>query len=122
MLNKLYRTLLNNGIVHTNIINNSTNSFNISFTIKTSELGKFQELLETEINMFSSAFTNISRISLVGYGIMNNTEIMKKTLEILNINSVEIFSIQLEECKLSIMLKEKVSNKLLEQLHHELIK
>ena len=122
MLNKLYTTLLNNGIVPTNIINNSTNSFNISFTIKTSELGKFQELLETELNMFSSAFTNISRISLVGYGIMNNTEIMKKTLEILNINSVEIFSIQLEECKLSIMLKEKISNKLLEQLHHELIK
>ena len=122
MLNKLYTTLLNNGIIPTNIINNSTNSFNISFTIKNSELGKFQELLETELNMFSSAFTNISRISLVGYGIMNNTEIMKKTLEILNINSVEIFSIQLEECKLSIMLKEKVSNKLLEQLHHELIK
>ena len=122
MLNKLYTTLLNNGIVPTNIINNSTNSFNISFTIKTSDLGKFQELLETELNMFSSSFTNISRISLVGYGIMNNTEIMKKTLEILNINSVEIFSIQLEECKLSIMLKEKISNKLLEQLHHELIK
>ena len=121
MLNKLYTSLLKNDIIPTNIINNSTNSFNISFTIKTSELGKFQELLETELNMFSSSFTNISRVSLVGYGIMNNKDILKKTLEILNLNSIEIFSIQLEECKLSIMLKEKVSNKLLEQLHHELI-
>lgn len=122
ILNKLYNSLLNNDIIPTNIINNSTNSFNISFTIKTSDLGKFQELLESELSMFSSSFTNISRISLVGYGIMNNKNIMKKTIELLNLNSVEIFSTQLEECKFSIMLKEKISNKVLEQLHHELIK
>ena len=121
MLNKLYFSLLENEIVPTNIMNNSTNSFNMSFTIKTSDLGKFQELLETELVMFSSSFTNISRVSLVGYGIMGNKEIIKKTLEILNLNSIDIFSIALEECKLSFMTKEKVNNKLLEQLHHELV-
>lgn len=121
MLNKLYFSLLNNGIIPTNMINNSINSFNVSFTIKASDLGKFQELLENELGDFTSSFTNISRISLVGYGIMNNENIIKKTLEILNINSVDIFSMQLEECKLSIMTKEKINNKLLEQLHHELI-
>ena len=121
MLNKLYFSLLNNGIIPANMINNSINSFNISFTIKASDLGKFQELLENELGGFTSSFTNISRISLVGYGIMGNESLIKKTLEILNMNSVDIFSMQLEECKLSIMTKEKVSNKLLEQLHHELI-
>ena len=104
-----------------NMINNSVSSFNVTFTIKTSDLGKFQELLESELSMYSSSFTNISRISLVGYGIANNKQIMKKALGILNMNSVNIFSIELEECKLSIMTKEKVNNKLLEQLHHELI-
>ena len=122
MLNKLYFTLLENDITPMNIVNNSVSSFYISFTIKTSDLGKFQELLENELSIYSSSFTNISRISLVGYGIMNNKGIMKKTLEIFNINSVNIYSIELEECKLSIMTKEKVSDKLLEQLHHELIK
>ena len=122
MLNKLYFSLLKNEIIPANIINNSTNSFNVSFTINTSDLGKFQELLESDLSMFSSAFTNISRISLVGYGIMNNKEIIEKALEIMNINSVDIFSLQLEECKLSIMTKEKINNKILEQLHHELIK
>ena len=121
MLNKLYFSLLKNEIIPTNIINNSTNSFNVSFTINTSDLGKFQELLESDLSMFSSAFTNISRISLVGYGIMNNKEIIEKALEIMNINPVDIFSLQLEECKLSIMTKEKINNKILEQLHHELI-
>ncbi len=121
MLNKLYFTLLSNGIIPTNMVNNSTSSFNTSFTIKASDLGTFQELLENELSMFNSAFTNISRISLVGYGILNNDNVIRKTLELLNINSVDIFDIQLEECKLSIMTKEKVSNKILEQLHHELI-
>ena len=121
MLSKLYFTLLSNGIIPSNMVNNSINSFNVSFTIKASSLGAFQELLESELSMFSSAFTNISRISLVGYGIMNNEVIIRKTLEIFNLNSIDIFDLQLEECKLSIMTKEKVSDKLLEQLHHELI-
>lgn len=121
LLNKLYFSLINNDIIPTNMINNSVNSFNVSFTIKASDLGKFQELLENELGGFTSSFTNISRISLVGYGIMNNDDIIKKTLDILSMNSVDIFSVQLEECKLSIMTKEKVNNKLLEQLHHELI-
>ena len=121
MLNNLYFTLLNNEIIPTNMINNSTNSFNVSFTIKSSELGKFQELLSSNLSSYNSSFTNISRISLVGYGIMNNNHIMKKALEIFNLNAIDIFSVQLEECKLSIMTKEKVNNKVLEQLHHELI-
>ena len=121
MLNKLYFILLDNDIIPMNMINNSVSSFNVTFTIKTSDLGKFQELLESELSMYSSSFTNISRISLVGYGIANNRQIMKKALGILNMNSVNIFSIELEECKLSIMTKERVNNKLLEQLHHELI-
>ncbi len=121
MLNKLYFSLLSNDIIPTNMINNSINSFNVSFTIKSCDLGKFQELLENELGGFTSSFTNISRISLVGYGIMNNENIIRRTLEIFNMNSLDIFSMQLEECKLSIMTKEKVNNKLLEQLHHELI-
>ena len=122
MLNELYFTLLNNGIIPTNMINNSTNSFNVIFTIKTAELGKFQELLSNNLSLYTSSFTNISRVSLVGYGIINNNDIIKKTLEIFNLNAIDIFSVQLEECKLSIMTKERVNNKVLEQLHHELIK
>ena len=122
MLNKLYFTLMENEIIATNVINNSASNFNISFTIKASDLGKFQELLINKLSKYNSTFTNISRISLVGYGIINNTKAIKKALEILKINAIDIFSIQLEECKLSIMTKEKVNSKILEQLHNELIK
>lgn len=71
--------------------------------------------------MFHSSFTNISRISIVGYGIANNHEITNQLLKILNLNKLENFSIQIDECKVSVMTKEKASSKILEQLHHELI-
>ena len=122
IFNEVYFLLLKHDIIPSNILNNSTNSFNVTFTIKASDLGKFQELLENELSKYSSSFTNISRVSLVGYGIMNNKDIMSKTIKIFDMNSIDIFSIQLEECKLSIMTKEKINNKLLEQLHHEIIK
>ena len=121
MFHKLSMTLLENGIFTGTLINNSISNLNVSFTIKSSYLAKFQALLEKELKMFHSSFTNISRISLVGYGIANNQEIITKLLQILNLNKLEILSMQIDECKISIMAKEKISNKILEQLHHELI-
>ena len=103
------------------LINNSVSSLNISFTIKAANLAKFQQLLEKDLKMLHSSFTNISRISLVGYGISNNEEIMKQILSLFYLNKIEILSIQVEECKISIMTKEKVSSQILEQLHHKLI-
>lgn len=121
MFHKLCMRLLENGISLSTLINNSISNLNVSFTIKSSHLVKFQGLLEKDLKMFHSTFTNISRISLVGYGIANNSEIITKLLQILNLNKLEILSIQIDECKISIMTKEKVSNKILEQIHHELI-
>lgn len=121
MFDKLCLTLIENGIILNTIFNNSVNSLNISFTIKSSDILKFQKLLEKELKMFNSTFTNISRISLVGYGIANNEKIIKQILQIFNLNKLEILSIQVDECKISIMTKEKASSKILEQLHNELI-
>lgn len=121
MFDKLCLLLLENGISLSTLINNSINSLNISFTIKSSKLANFQKLLETDLKMFNSTFTNISRISLVGYGIANNENILKKVLKIFSLNKLEIMSLQIDECKISIMTREKVSGKILEQLHQELI-
>lgn len=121
MFHKLCMTLSANNIPLNTLINNSINSLNVNFTIKSSHLSKFQTLLENELKMFHSSFTNISRISLVGYGIANNYEITNTLLKILNLNKLEVLSIQVDECKISIMTKEKISDKILEQLHHELI-
>lgn len=122
MFNDLCMTLLKNGIDLSTLVNESTNSLNLSFTIKSNHLANFQQLLGKELKMYSSSLVSISRISLVGYGIAKNREIIEETLKIFNLNNLEMLTMQIDECKLSIMTKEKVSNTILEQLHHELIK
>ncbi len=64
---------------------------------------------------------DISRISFIGYGIANNHEIIKQILEILDVNKIDVLSVQIDECKICIMTKETVDNKIVELLHSKLI-
>ncbi len=122
IFNNLLTTLLQNGIPFQTLINNSIDSLNLSFTIKSEDLQSLEHIMENDLKIFDFSFTNISRISLVGYGIMNNQEIIQKTLNILNKDNIEIYTYHIDECKLSIIAKEKLSNTILEKLHQELIK
>lgn len=121
IFNKIYKVLIENGVLLSTLINNSTNCLNVSFTIKSSNIDKLQKVLNDELKMVNSEFTNISRISLVGYGIANNKDIMSKLLEVLDLNKIEILTMQVDECKISIITKSNVDSEIVEKLHHELI-
>ena len=77
--------------------------------------------LVTDYLFYNKYITKVEKPQIYNDYDYTNKEIIEKALEIMNINSVDIFSVQIEECKLSIMTKEKINNKILEQLHHELI-
>lgn len=64
---------------------------------------------------------DVSRISVIGYGITSRDEIIEKILNISNKNSLEIFNIDISRTKVSIVFREIVSDEILEQLHNELI-
>ena len=121
IFNKICQILIESGISLSTLINNSVSSLNVSFTIKSSNVDKLQKVMNDELKMINSECTNISRISLVGYGIANNKDIMKKLLEVLDLNKIEILTMQIDECKISIMTKSNVDSEIVEQLHHELI-
>ncbi len=122
LFDKIYRTLLENGIQVKNLINNSTYSLDLSFYIKSTMFDKFTYLLETDLNMLDCTYYNVTRISIIGHGIMNNTEILTNTLDIINNNKCEILNIDVNEMKISIILKNIIPNFVLEQLHEKLIK
>ena len=103
------------------MINNSYNELSLGFIIKSSDLIKCKKLLESLSHEYILSYIEISKISFVGYGIINNDDIMKKVIKIVNNNSIEVLSIQLEECKLSITTKERVSDALIKELHQLLI-
>ena len=64
---------------------------------------------------------DVSRISVVGFGISSKDEIINKILNIANKNSLEIFNIDISRTKISIVFKEIVKDEVLQEFHKELI-
>ena len=64
---------------------------------------------------------DVSRISVVGFGISSKDEILNKILEIANKNSLEIFNIDISRTKISVVFKEMVKDEFIEELHNQLI-
>lgn len=64
---------------------------------------------------------DVSRISIIGYGIRSKDEILEKVLQIAKSNSLEIFNIDISRTKISVVFKEIVTDKILNELHEVLI-
>lgn len=64
---------------------------------------------------------DVSRISIVGYGISSRDDILIKALEVINKNNLEIFGIDISKTKISIVFKDWVSDDILQELHDVLI-
>lgn len=122
LLNKLYNSLISNGIIPIKFDNYSTYNLDIRFLIKANNLNKFQHLLETDLKSFSSSISSISKISVIGHGIMNDDEILKQIMKILELNNLELLDIEINASKIILIFKEMINNTFLEQLHQELIK
>ena len=65
---------------------------------------------------------NISRISIIGYGIANDNNILKQIIAILDKERLDIKKIDINNGKIRITFKTTVPNMILETLHSELIK
>ena len=63
----------------------------------------------------------ISRISIVGTGIVRNIELIKEVLNLIKENKVEMLEFNVTESKISIYFKNVVSEKILEQIHQKVI-
>lgn len=64
---------------------------------------------------------DVSRVSVVGYGISSKDEILIKILEIARKNNLEIFDIDISRTNISIVFKELVSDETLKELHDALV-
>ena len=61
---------------------------------------------------------DVSRISVIGFGISSRDEILNTILDVANKNSLEIFNIDISRSKISIVFKEIVKDDVLNELHH----
>lgn len=64
---------------------------------------------------------DVSRISIIGFGISIKDKIINKILDIANKNNLEIFNIDISRTKISVVFKELVKDDIFEEFHKELI-
>ena len=63
---------------------------------------------------------DVSRISIIGNGIIRNTDAIIKAINFIKQNKLEMLEFEVSESKISITFKNFVSDKMLEKLHNEI--
>ncbi len=121
LLNKICRYLVDKEMEIKNLVNNSKEDLNLFFTMPKNKFTKFASLIEVDLPMLDCTYKNISRISVIGNGIMSNSVVLKNVLDVLNSRQLDILSMEVNESKISIMFREVISNEILEKLHEMLI-
>lgn len=115
----IYKLFIENEIIPIEFINNKTG---IKALFKSSESQKLDHILKTKLKDCTYSVQTISRISIIGYGISNDTNILKTVANILDIEKEKIQNIDINNGKIRITFKTIVENDILEVLHNKLIK
>lgn len=77
---------------------------------------------EIEANTVKSIVKKeVSRISIIGNGIIRNSEVIQKVIRLIDENKLEILTFDVSESKISIVFKSIVDNDVLELMHKEII-
>ena len=66
-------------------------------------------LLETELQNLECTYKDITRISIIGNGIMSNNSVLKNVMKILDEEKADVLSMEMAESKISIMFREIIS-------------
>lgn len=120
LFNNVYKSLINNDILPIQFVNKSKIDFDVDFLIKKPDINKFQKVLNSELNFFTSSCKNISRIAIVGYGITSDNVTINNVINIVNKFDVNIFNIDITNAKIIITFKETIEDTVLDLLHKEL--
>lgn len=114
----LYNTFIANDIMP---IEFSNTNYGYVALIKNSDKKKLEYIFENNPKIICKDLYNISRISIIGYGIANDTKITKEILKNVSDLHNKIQNIDINNGKIRITFKEVISNDILEKLHQSLI-
>lgn len=122
LFNKIYQAFINYDLDVKNLVNSSEDKFEISFTIQNQKKEKLVKVLNEKFEFLKYNITEITRISIIGNGITKNNLIIKKIMNIIGKNKLNVLNMEINECKIAIMFRNIISNNILEQIHETLIK
>ncbi len=120
----IFGLLANNNINVDMIVQNTSQdgvTANITFTVPNSEIHNAKQLIEENKNLidFKSIETNtsISKISVIGMGMMSQSGVAKKMFTTLAGNSINILAISTSEIKISVLIDKKFTKIAVKSLH-----
>ena len=120
----IFGLLANNNINVDMIVQNTSQdgvTANITFTVPNSEIHNAKKILEENQNSidFKSIETdsNISKISVIGMGMMSQSGVAKKMFTTLADNSINILAISTSEIKISVLINKKFTKIAVKSLH-----
>lgn len=111
----VYKELLANNIIVNNFESGKENG--VSFCASTADINRIQKILEEKgLEIFIS---EISKLSVIGYGVIQDSITLEKILEILN-NRAEVLDINLNQYRIEIVA-ENIDDSIVNELHQKLI-
>lgn len=119
----IFKKILEEGIVIKNLTNNSNEEkLNLAFNIKKAQLNKFDYLIDTEFNDIECKYNEVSKICIIGYGLMNNnTSILDKIITILQDKNYKVINFDISEIKISITFNSIIEESIVEKIHEAII-
>lgn len=114
----VYENLLQNNII---VEAFQTEETQLQFRMNKVQQNKVQELLEKRYSIYDIKQKDVVKLSIIGYGIIQDNQVLNQVMEILKKYQVEILDINLTQAKIEILVKE-IENEVIEKLHRKLIK
>ena len=121
IFNQIYNSFIENELGVKNLVNSSEKTIDISFTIPKAKFNKLATLLEEKWKELNATYKDITKVSVIGNGIMSNNLILNRTMRIIEEFKLDIISMEINETKIAIIFKEIVLDKFIEKLHKALI-
>ncbi|MDR0979520.1 MAG: aspartate kinase, partial [Lachnospiraceae bacterium] len=95
----------------------------LSFLLKTTESKNALDILNKNLDELDigeiKVCDKLSKISVVGVGLVNNTKVASKIFEVLYKNNISMNMISASEIKISILVNKKEADKAIKALHKE---
>ncbi|MCF0126276.1 MAG: aspartate kinase [Clostridia bacterium] len=114
---KIYQSLLDQNVITERL---NIKEEKLSFIIRLEDLNKTREILENVCKDYEIKQSDITKLTIVGYGITQDNLILNKVVKTLKQENIKIKSINLTQTKIEILL-DKIENDVINKLHEELV-
>ena len=115
----IYKMLINNQIMPIEYIDNV---YEIRILLKAGDYRKLEYISSSVFEEYHITSKKISRISIIGYGITNDIDVLSNTIKLLEAEDTKIQKIDINNGKIRLTFNTIVGNEVLERIHKELIK